>query len=334
MAVDDYAIVVGIETYPGLSKADGAKNDAEAFQAWLVDPAGGNVPKDQVTLVVTPAYGEPLPAVEEAEPTAMQVLLAAQALLKRGKNEGHVGRRLYLFFAGHGIAPREWETALLMANAEKGCMGSIYHWLGEYTAEHFRQTGYFDEILLFMDCCREIKPVEAPNMPWGPVRGSGFPAVKRFYAFATRWSELAWSRPTVEGGAHGEFTTALLEGFKRAEEPNSGGQITSASLKQYLLDRLPSLRESDFRADDLLVAQVEPATYPVTIHLPERTAGKEVQIRIARNGRFSVFRKAEAAPPAWHLALQKGLYEAQVLAAGLQAGFDVTGIGGVDVRFE
>jgi hypothetical protein len=342
MADDDYAIVVGINAYPGLkdaSDAVGAESDACAFQEWLLDPAGGALPlnkPEQCKLIVTSQFGPPPEDPMYALPTVMHIWQAAQDLLNRGP--GHVGRRLYLYFAGHGIAPQESETALLTANAQKGALGSLSHWLGEYTAEHFRQSGYFDEVLLFMDCCREVFPIDAPCMPWGPLRAAAFPEVKRFYAYATRWSELTYARPTAAGGVGGEFTAALLEGLKRAGyEPHSGGQITTGSLKKYLLnklriDKLPRLKDSDFRADDFVVTQVQPVEYPVVIQLPGLTAGMQAQIRVARDGRFHVLHQTIAAPPTWEQPLYKGSYEVQVLAAGLQKEFDVDGTGGCDVQ--
>jgi hypothetical protein len=336
MATEDWAIVVGISAYPGISEAVGAEADARAFRDWLIDPAGGDVPQDQVELIVTSEYGPPWERPEPAKPTFLELWAAGEKLLRRGEGTGCVGRRLYLYFAGHGIAAKETETALLMANAHKRAMGAPLHWLGEYTAEHFRQSSYFDEILLFMDCCREIVAVEGLTMPWAPLRAAGFAErVKRFYAYATRWSGLAWARPMAAGGAGGEFTAALLEGLKHsAYEPNSDGKITTGSLKKYLLDKLPTLQDSDFRADDFVVAKVQTIEYPIVIHLPDRTAGLQAQIRVARDGRFQVLHQTIAAPPTWELTLDKGLYEVQILQAGLQEPFDVDGTGGRDVKLE
>ena len=95
----------------------------------------------------------------------------------RGRPRGRLGRRLYIYMAGHGIAPGENQTALLMANAnyDKRRYGTGYHVIGEYVAGWVADAHYFDEILLFMDCCREIQAVPAPNMPWGPLRDPARP---------------------------------------------------------------------------------------------------------------------------------------------------------------
>ena len=175
--------------------------------------------------------------------------------------------------------------------------------------------------------------MDAPNRPWGVLRSGGFTReVKRFYAYASRWSEVAWARPMAAGGVGGEFTAALLDGLRGAAyAPHSGGQVTTASLKRYLLDRLPALQDSDFRADAFVVAHVQPAKSPVVIHLPAHTAGMQAQVRAVREGRFQVIEQTVAAPPTWELSLDKGEYEVQILAAGLQTGFGVKGTGGTDV---
>ena len=43
-----YAIVIGIDRYPGFRDLGGACNDAEAFAEWLTDPNGGDVPAENV----------------------------------------------------------------------------------------------------------------------------------------------------------------------------------------------------------------------------------------------------------------------------------------------
>lgn len=45
---EDYAIVVGINHYPGMNPLKGAEQDALNFIEWLKDPKGGDVPKEQI----------------------------------------------------------------------------------------------------------------------------------------------------------------------------------------------------------------------------------------------------------------------------------------------
>jgi hypothetical protein len=335
MAKDDWAIVVGIQSYPALESLSGPDNDARAFLEWLTDPAGGDVPEKHVQKSLTSLWKTPFRSVEVAKPTEEHIRKAGERLQNKGKStpQRRIGRRLYLYMAGHGFAPRQDQTALLMANATKDRVGPPYHWLGPYTAEYFRRSGYFDEILLFMDCCREIYSPEGLNFAWGPVTATDFPErVKRFYAFATRWSRLSREEPMADGVVRGVFTAALLEGLRGAAyQPGSHGQITTASLQQYLQKKIPNLQPSDFVADDFVIATVQPVTYPVTIHLPAGSAGREVRIQ---DNSFKLVDQTIAAPPVWQRPLEKGLYQVLILSDGLQtANFEVTGTGGVDVNF-
>ena len=45
-----------------------------------------------------------------------------------------------------------------MANATPERVGSTYHVLGQYTADGFFKARCFEEVFLFMDCCREVFP--------------------------------------------------------------------------------------------------------------------------------------------------------------------------------
>lgn len=109
-------------------------------------------------------------------------------------------------------------------------------------------------------------------MPWAPDTASDFTQrVKRFYAYATRWSLLTREMMDSGGRTRGVFTRALLEGLKGAAHEPGSQQITTASLKKYLLDSIgePNLMPSDFVADDFVLCDAQQtASFPVVISLP------------------------------------------------------------------
>jgi uncharacterized caspase-like protein len=350
MAKNDWAIVVGIQCYPALGDLGGPDNDARAFRDWLIDPAGGAVPEDHVNLIVTSQWKIPFRSVRSARPTEERIREAIEDLQdiaqKNAEQTGdrRVGRRLYLYLAGHGFAPGDNKTALLMANATKQRVGPPYHVLAEYTADWFYHAGYFGEILLFMDCCREVYAVPALNMPFKDELDPGaIDRVKRFYVSSTKWSRLSRELPMAGGVVHGVFTAALLEGLRgKACAPNTGGQITTESLAEYLQTNMktflpPALladpqvpKEPDIPpfADKFLVATAPIAVDSVTVHLSPGSAGKEVKIL---GDQFREVAHTIAVPPVWQLSLERGFYLAQILADGLQQPFEVKGIGGVNV---
>lgn len=355
MAKNDFAIVVGIHGYPVLQDLDGPENDAIAFRDWLIDPAGGNVPANHVQFIVTSKWKMPFRSVDLAKPTAVRIQAAVEKL--QNLAEKHIakglelpfGRRLYLYMAGHGFAPRDDQTGLLMANATKIRVGPGFHVLGEYTADWFYHAGYFNEIVLIMDCCREVYAVPALNMPYKAVTApDAVERVRGFYAFGTKWSRLSRERP-INGVVHGVFTAALLAGLRgAAAEPNTNGQITTDSLWNYLRDNMktfltPELLNNpevpkqpdkrDYGGSFVLVTVAAPPAYPVTVHLPANSAGKKVNI--LGSPQFTLVASTNAAPPLWQLSLDRGVYMAQILADGLQSPpFEVTGVGGIDVNFQ
>lgn len=354
MAQDDWAIVVGVQFYPGLTNLEGPINDATEVYDWLVSPGGGQVPPAKVALITSPPppYNPPLPPPQNAEPKFATVQEAFNNLVYVAEenaaagNGKRVGRRLYIYMSGHGCAPRLNDAALLAANATRTIVG--YHILGRLYADWFLRSNYFDEVVLLMDCCRESYPQAPPNIPpYNDTTGpSALDKSKLFYGFATKWSRMSRERPMPDGHVHGVFTFALLEGLKGAASDPKSGQITAGSLGDYLYTNIKSfLRPEDLAdpdipkdpdidydknpANPLIIATVPARRYKVTINLPASTAGKKVEVL---TDEFQLVESTNAAPPAWQLDLTRGTYLVQILADGSQKVFDVTGIGDVNVN--
>src|SRR6266540_812235 len=191
----DRATVVGVRVYPGLQDLDGPENDAIAFRDWLVDPNGGGLPgdADHVRLILSSDFRPPFSELAKALPTNMELERAfewlddqAEMNFKAGKGR-IIGRRLYLYFSGHGFAPGKDDAALLMANAAPRRIAQ--HIAGRLWAEWFYEAGYFEEIALFMDCCRDsyttvpLRPVTFNTI----MQKQGLERRKRLYAYGTKW---------------------------------------------------------------------------------------------------------------------------------------------------
>jgi hypothetical protein len=93
----DYAVVVGISSYPGLTNLPGAADDARAFAGWLTGP--GRLPPWNVALLVGDAPGS-----ANALPTRSDIDNAFAPLVQRTANEDMPRiRRLYIFVSGPRI---------------------------------------------------------------------------------------------------------------------------------------------------------------------------------------------------------------------------------------
>src|SRR5687767_3114828 len=104
MAVDDSGIVVGINTYPDISPLRGPEQDAEEFFNWLISPSGGDVPIDRVNKIVSSDFQPAPPAAPVRQPT-QEVAQAFDRLQAESFRPGYpkrLGRRLYVYAAGHG----------------------------------------------------------------------------------------------------------------------------------------------------------------------------------------------------------------------------------------
>jgi len=192
---DDWAVVVGIKYYPGLRDLKGPVDDATEFKNWALN--SGYVPDRQLIFLQSPAQRPATTA--EAQPTGAAITQAFETLIRaaRPKKFHYLGRRLYLFFSGHGIVamrattPDYSEAALLTADADQLFMKhvSLRSW-----AEWFRAYGIFDEVLLFADCCREqedfVPPAAPSPPPWPRQREAGC----QFYVFSTTLAAKAWEQ--------------------------------------------------------------------------------------------------------------------------------------------
>ena len=274
MATNDYAVVVGINHYPGLSDLKGAENDARAFQDWLVRKDGGNIPNSSPHLQVILSSNFPFTDdVDDALPTTLEINKALMRLIRLAEqNNGQLGRRLYLFMAGHGFAHDVDESALKMANS---AFYNHYYIPGNTYAKWFRSAAYFEEVILIMDCCRDDQrrvPLVVP--PWFTKSVPGA-KIRHFYAFATQWSRKARERKDNNTGeTRGIFTKAFIAALENA--PADGkGHVTGNAVASYVYNDLPksfpneSYPEPEFNYDHnhdiVFLKRKVPSSIPVKI---------------------------------------------------------------------
>ena len=113
--MSDYAILVGISRYPnpGFTDLEGPPNDMALFEEWLRSPTGGAIRDDpdepHIIRLITP---EPYPSQfepDEAPPTKATFERQFRRLVR--SLDQVPGKRLYLYFSGHGFAERQRHDA-------------------------------------------------------------------------------------------------------------------------------------------------------------------------------------------------------------------------------
>jgi len=327
VAADDYAVIVGITSYPGLKPLQGPENDARVFSEWVEDPAGGQVPGTNIFTIYSSMYAQTTMA-PDAHPWKGDVYAAFDKLLDLGnKNGGRTGRRLYMFFAGHGITPENEvdEAALLMANAARG---KLSHIPGRAVATYLRAAAYFDQVVLFMDCCRDAWGTTRLQDPdWDIVNRSG--AVEYFFGFGSQWNqkareaqfELTRGKPEV----HGVFTSHLITMLR-------GGKMTAATLRRLMLNSakrfaVPSTEyvpvlEPELQDSIVLSEGAPPVEFPVTIRFNGLQPGEELEVR---NGKFAQVYRDRPQGNEVTIRLAPTNYEARVRPTAREIAFDVPG---------
>ncbi len=348
-----YAVLVGINRYPGISDLRGARRDAESFREWLVDPEGGALPEENVKLVgatlddaqVLDPF-EALPTQREVNRALYQVNKAVKAKT-RAQPTSWLRSRLYFFLAGHGIAPQRGEAAVLMADASKEMLGcniglSLY-------AEWYQLCSVFREIVFFADCCRSRMSLAPPFPPPFTECGTKPEKVASVIGFATSLGQAAYEQEDAEAdpdGARGYFSKALIEGL-RGGAADERGEISSNTLAQYvrllvqdMTKNRVSPQDAAMNADPALPVVFRPAAQDLT--RPTRSVRlrfppgyiEPVQLLDGSYGKLDNWDPADGD---WEMQLIDGLYRVASIVGSAPSPFRNNGLfevfgGDVDVQ--
>lgn len=342
-----FGVVVGINCYPGIpNQLTTARNDAEAFAAWLTAPDEGGLPDDDGhvrVITADPAEEDTFTAFYKARPVRQEVLTALAEFHEKVEKLSDADwsrTRLYVYVAGHGVATPAGRGALLFADAKPRTEQPKSHWgywsdpldLGQYEML-YEQVTPFREVVLLADCCREIAegvPVSSAPPFDGPRRGE----TRRLLGFASEHSRRA-AAPTLAPGsvdtdARGFFTKALLEGFRgQAPHDPETGAITGDHLERYIEARVPELaatydydQRASFlgaRAGSIEFARVPVRRFRVELRFPPTWEGAVT----VTNGDWAASLPPPAAPGRIVIELPNGVYKAALGPGGPSRVFEV-----------
>jgi|GEM_PF-5352018 len=256
----DYAIIVGIQHYPGVSHLSGPLNDADDFKKWLLDTAGGQIPEDNITMVCHKYEDKDLPGlnVYNANPTRDTIRMTFEKLNAHGRAvrgafdteeleqkslrfymdaDDHclyAGRRLYLFFAGHGLNDKNVKNniSLLAANGNYNELANqgvdAFHCL-----DFYEKSGYFKEVVLITDCCRIPKMVDNANHILLPDPANPFRKVRTNFMISCQDGQAA-REMNFEGRCNGVFSKILLEALAVAKSNQENRGVTYQEINSYI----------------------------------------------------------------------------------------------------
>jgi hypothetical protein len=287
---DDWALVVGIANYPSYgdtpSEAHNLKapiNDATAVEKFLREEFG----VQNITLLTSvqnngAAWGDPPPRPVrfDIDHWIRNLVVKSKANIAAGRGP-QVGRRLYLYFSGHGLAPEKFKRALVTSDALAQTF--VDHILATAWQEHLSNSRYFSEYVLWMDFCSQAQVTLIPSLPPFEIVQAVSPPPPQFTACAAAFPLQAVELPLGPGGEfHSVFTYELLRGLRGAAINPATGGIRTRDLTAYLFkavaahidglqDRTGISREPDFLASDdmefVSPAAAPAAAKPRSIHI-------------------------------------------------------------------
>ena len=239
--VDDYAIVIGIDTYSRLFRLRSAHADASAFAKWLTSEDGGNLPEENILPIFIGPETPPLDLLN-AQPAQRHI---DNRLKMLGiENNQRIGRRLYFYFAGHGFGPEFDDVGILMIDATEIDINNNIG-LREYR-KFFQNHHIFDEVVYIIDCCRDDE-LDVRGLPGLRLNGPSFGILqdkrgemRDYVLLAAPYGKKAYAVASEDKGQRqGLLTRALLQGLKEAHDET--GLVTSDTLSKFIRKRVAEL---------------------------------------------------------------------------------------------
>jgi uncharacterized caspase-like protein len=308
--LQDHALIVGINHYVGFRPLPGASNDAVEFRKWV---RSMGVNDDNIHF--------PISKRDPPQPLKQTVEDIIFRFINEFRENNVRGRRLYLFFSGHGVEPNDFTEGnilVLMADAAKHMLGRNVPVVR--AARLFNHCSIFDEVILFADCCRTIANRVTPWFDFETElddlkrKGNGG---KILIGLATRWSYEAREEqlPDASGAGRvwrGVFSYALLEALAGAEDPDKPGYVTGRSLKQYIERRFPQQKyggdvpkiDGDL---EMVVAPVRNPVVSVNVTLGNPSQSFEVRHGAELNRRLEVD-VLQVSANQFEMRLPRGIY--------------------------
>lgn len=223
----NYAVVIGIDFYENKPLSAGVR-DAVNFSEFLKKK--NLVPIENINLLLSD---------KDTHSTSHEIIdLAIKSVIKDAIRHKTEKNRLYFFFAGHGIADTFENTAMCMKFwplLPNHCISSSAY------KSWFVNKGVFNEILFFLDCCREFDlniDAKTPNDDWKTQIGDGnSPDI--LICNSTKYGKLSYEINVTndEIGVdekRGAFTTFLLNALEGDADKKNTGLITSYDLKNHV----------------------------------------------------------------------------------------------------
>jgi hypothetical protein len=289
-----YAVVVGIDRYPFIRDLRGPRNDARLFAEWLTHEDGGGLPAQNVRVVRSTVLEEPLADELDVLPTTKEINRAFgeinRAIRARTEADPEVfdRSRLYVFVAGHGIAPTGGKAALLAADASPLEWG--YNLEITSYADWYEKNALFREAAFFADCCRNRvneAPASGPPFTMGATTEDRVDVLTAYATSVGTWAFEGAGMDEDPSRIRGHFSAGLLEALRGAAVDEDVGRVTAVRLAGYLTRFVDEQSARDGRTVPQTVVVTGPLGTPMMFG-PEGMKPRPVQgVTIVRPASFT-----------------------------------------------
>ncbi|MCB0402150.1 MAG: caspase family protein [Flavobacteriales bacterium] len=310
----DYAIVVGIHNYPGdqMTHLKGTLNDARDFKEWLTSSSGGGLPESNIQTIIKEFTPEDLEGLDvlDAVPTQEDIKREFLKLNRKAKkamtyeqdedltengiafyrdpddNKRYYGRRLYLFFAGHGFNKRDNVNSVSLIAANGDYQDLINNGVDAFNClEFYENAGYFKEAILVTDCCRLFKSGSDGNQILQPDPANPPRVVRTAYFLSCQNGQKARERE-FDGKCNGIFSKMLLEAFNNANYDHATNAVHYKHINEYILSnneqfsggQIPQIHGNSFGHEIKITFRNQDHTGAIRFKVPENWIGGTLSI--------------------------------------------------------
>ncbi len=223
-ARDAVAIIIGIQNYKLLPKAEYANQDAHDFYDYASRALG--ITQDNVKLLLD----------DEADVSGMYKAFQNWLPLKVHKGKTDV----YVFYSGHGLPSADGKSLyFLPVGADRDLIGKTA--ISQREIVEALKTAQPKSVTMFIDSCYsgQIRTGETLLASARPVvlkvDDVAYPPAFAVIT-ASASDQIASSSPDLK---HGIFSYYLMKGLEGEADENQDGTITMGKLQGYLADRVP-----------------------------------------------------------------------------------------------
>jgi TPR repeat protein len=220
---DAVAIIIGIQDYKRLARAEYANTDAQVFYDYAVRALG--IPAANIKLLV------------DADAEQLEVYKALRNWLPAKVNKGKTD--VYVFYSGHGLPAEDGKSLYLLPyGADKDFLDKTA--ISQQEINNMLKAAQAKSITLFLDSCysgqsRTGETLLASARPIAlKAQSSSFPPEFTVIT-ATAPDQMSWSSPELK---HGIFSYYLMKGMEGDADLSKDGVITMQEMQNYLTENV------------------------------------------------------------------------------------------------